>query len=180
MALKYVDWCSSFKLPCAGAQRNEVVLCLQSGAVLANPLNPFDGLECAFADALICQFYSLTSCPSHWNYRFSYDEEILADPLVTITTGDITGVFCRDCQTDHTECLIGASTARYGTATLVSGSAVVADTAITANSRIFLTSQVAGVTGSLRVNARTPGTSFTIASSSGSDAGVVAYSIYEP
>jgi hypothetical protein len=62
----------------------------------------------------------------------------------------------------------------------VSGSAVVADTAITANSRIFLTSQVAGVTGSLRVNARTPGTSFTIASSSGSDAGVVAYSIYEP
>lgn len=65
--------------------------------------------------------------------------------------------------------------------TLVSGTLVVADTSITADSNIFLTSQVPGGTaGWLSISARTPGTSFTILSSSGTDTSEVAYTIYEP
>ena len=70
--------------------------------------------------------------------------------------------------------------AKQGTATLAAGAVTVANTAVTANSRIFLTSQVNGVTGALRVSARTAGTSFVITSSNAGDAGLVAYEIFEP
>jgi hypothetical protein len=70
---------------------------------------------------------------------------------------------------------------KQGTAVLVRGTVTMADTAATATSRIFLTSQADGGTpGFLRVSARTPGTSFTITSSSGTDTSVVAYEIFEP
>ncbi|HWM96736.1 MAG TPA: hypothetical protein VNO54_06730 [Streptosporangiaceae bacterium] len=70
---------------------------------------------------------------------------------------------------------------KQGVAVLVAGSVVVADTAVTATSRIFLTSQADGGTpGFVRVSARTPATSFTITSSSGTDTSTVAYEIIEP
>jgi hypothetical protein len=70
---------------------------------------------------------------------------------------------------------------KQGTAVLVRGTVTMADTAATATSRIFLTSQADGGTpGFLRVSARTPGTSFTITSSSGTDTSIVAYEIFEP
>ena len=73
------------------------------------------------------------------------------------------------------------SNAKQGTAVLVSGSKVVSNTSVTANSRIFLTSNTDGGTpGWLRVSARTAGTSFTITSSSGTDSSTVAYEIFEP
>lgn len=71
--------------------------------------------------------------------------------------------------------------ARMGTATLVAGTVVVSTTAVTANSRIFLTGQnTGGTAGALRVSARTAGTSFTITSTSGTDTGAVAWMIVEP
>lgn len=74
----------------------------------------------------------------------------------------------------------GAS-ARQGVVTLVGGTATIANTTITANSRIFLTSQADGGTpGFLRVSTRAAGTSFTITSSSGTDTSTVAYEIFEP
>lgn len=73
------------------------------------------------------------------------------------------------------------SNAKQGTATLSAGSVTVSNTSVTANSRIFLTSQSDGGTpGWLRVSARSAGTSFTITSSSGSDTSTVAYEIFEP
>lgn len=73
------------------------------------------------------------------------------------------------------------SNAKQGTATLVAGSVTVSNTSVTANSRIFLTSQVDGGTpGFLRVSARSAGVSFTITSSSGTDTSTVAYQIFEP
>lgn len=72
------------------------------------------------------------------------------------------------------------SNAKQGTATLTAGSVVVANTSVTATSRIFLTSQADGGTpGFLRVSTRTAGTSFTITSSSGTDTSTVAYEIFE-
>lgn len=71
--------------------------------------------------------------------------------------------------------------ARMGVSTLVAGAAVVANTSVTANTRVFLTGQSPGGTpGFVRVSARTPATSFTITSSSGTDTSVVAWLLIEP
>jgi hypothetical protein len=73
------------------------------------------------------------------------------------------------------------SNKKMGTATLVAGAATVANTSVTANSRIFVFSQVDGGTpGFLRVSTRTAGTSFVITSSSNTDTSTVAYLILEP
>ncbi|HXE49571.1 MAG TPA: hypothetical protein VN663_14425 [Ramlibacter sp.] len=73
------------------------------------------------------------------------------------------------------------SNAKQGVATLTAGSVVVANTSITASSRIQLTSNADGGTpGFLRVSARSAGVSFTITSSSGTDTSTVAYEIFEP
>lgn len=70
---------------------------------------------------------------------------------------------------------------KQGVANLAAGTVTVNNTAVTANSRIFLTSQVDGGTpGFLRVSARASGTSFTITSSSAADTSTVAYEIFEP
>jgi hypothetical protein len=73
------------------------------------------------------------------------------------------------------------SNAKMGTATLTAGAVTVSTTAVTANSRIFLTAQ-SGTTnaGFLSVSTRTAGTSFAIASSNASDARTVAWMIVEP
>lgn len=75
----------------------------------------------------------------------------------------------------------GGAAAKMGTATLVAGTVVVATTAVTANSRVFLTAQTSGAApGALRVSARTAATSFTITSSSGTDTSAVAWMLVEP
>lgn len=71
--------------------------------------------------------------------------------------------------------------ARQGVVTLVDGTATVPNTSVTDNSRIQLTSQADGGTpGWLRISARTAGTSFTITSSSATDASQIAWLITEP
>ena len=73
------------------------------------------------------------------------------------------------------------SNAKQGIATLSSGTKVVSNTSVTANSRIFLTAQETGaLTGSLRVSARSVGSSFTILSTVLTDTAVVAWEIFEP
>lgn len=70
---------------------------------------------------------------------------------------------------------------KQGTATLAAGTVTVANTSVTASSRIFITPQETGaLTGILRVSARVVGTSFTITSSVGTDTAVVAWEIFEP
>lgn len=71
--------------------------------------------------------------------------------------------------------------ARMGVATLVGGTVTVANTSVTANTRVFLTAQTSGAApGALRVSARTAGTSFTVTSSSGTDTSQFAYLLVEP
>jgi hypothetical protein len=75
------------------------------------------------------------------------------------------------------------SNAKQGTATLVAGTVTVKDTAVTGNSRIFLTTQSLGtvkVPTVVAVTARSPGTSFTITSADSTDTSVVAWEIFEP
>lgn len=68
----------------------------------------------------------------------------------------------------------GGANARIGAATLVGGTVTVSTTAVTANSRIFLTRTTSGGTpGDLRVSTKTAGTSFVITSASGTDTSTV-------
>lgn len=68
-----------------------------------------------------------------------------------------------------------------GKVTLTAGAATVATDEVTADSRIFLTSQSDGGTpGFVRISARTAGTSFTITSSSGTDTSAIAWFLVEP
>jgi hypothetical protein len=70
--------------------------------------------------------------------------------------------------------------AKMGVIALVGGTIVVNTTAVTATSRIFLTSQAPGGTpGWLQVSARVVGTSFTILSSNALDTSTVAWLIIE-
>lgn len=71
--------------------------------------------------------------------------------------------------------------ARSGTAVLAAGAVTVANTSVTATTRIQLTTQAPGGTvGSPYVSARVAGTSFTITSTSGTDTSTVAYFLVEP
>lgn len=71
--------------------------------------------------------------------------------------------------------------AMMGVATLAAGAVTVNNSLVTANSRIFLSHQNTGGTpGSVRVSARTAGTSFVITSTSGTDTSQVAWLIVEP
>lgn len=73
------------------------------------------------------------------------------------------------------------SNATMGVATLVGGTVTVSTTKVTANSRIFVTTQSAGGTvAASYISARTAGTSFTITSMNVLDTSVVAWMIVEP
>lgn len=73
--------------------------------------------------------------------------------------------------------------AKQGTAVLAGGTAVVANTSVTAASRIFLTCQALGtvaVPSGYGISARIPGVSFTILASAPTDTSTIAYEIFEP
>lgn len=75
------------------------------------------------------------------------------------------------------------SNCKQGTATLVAGTVTVANTSVTASSRIMLTIQSLGTVTApkaIAVTARVAGTSFTIASADATDTSVIAYEIFEP
>jgi hypothetical protein len=70
---------------------------------------------------------------------------------------------------------------KSGLATLVAGTVTVANTSVTAASRIYLAGQTPGGTeGALYVSAVTAGTSFTVKSTSGTDTSTFAYHMHEP
>lgn len=91
----------------------------------------------------------------------------------TVTVGDLKATSLR---------VMEGTNMTMGSATLSSGTITVNTTQVTANSRIFLTVNGGTLTnvGTPYVSARTPGTSFTITSTNGSDASDVAWIIIEP
>lgn len=68
-----------------------------------------------------------------------------------------------------------------GVATLVGGTVTVNNTTVAANSRIFLSGQnTSGTAGELTISARIAGTSFTVASTSGTDTRQIAWWVISP
>jgi len=106
---------------------------------------------------------------------------------ISVNQVNIAPVYPIDCAGDIAVTLVGhgfrvkeGSNAKQGTAVLVGGTVVVANTSVTSTSRIFLTTQTPGGTpGSLYISARTPGTSFTVTSTSGADTSTLAFLINE-
>lgn len=73
------------------------------------------------------------------------------------------------------------SNQRMGQATLVAGTASVANTSVTANTRIFLShANTSGTLGHLYISTRVAGTSFDITSSSNTDTSTVNWLLIEP
>ena len=102
----------------------------------------------------------------------------LAVPDLDVTSGDV------DIQTAGQGLAVAeGANAKQGVATLAAGTVTVANTSVTANSRIQLTEQALGtvsVPSALCVSARVAGTSFTILASQATDTSTVAYEIFEP
>jgi hypothetical protein len=74
-----------------------------------------------------------------------------------------------------------ATNGKMNAATLVGGTVTIANTAVTASSRIFAFCQYPGGTpGWLQVSSRVAGTSFTILSSNAADTSIIAWIIVEP
>jgi len=81
------------------------------------------------------------------------------------------------------QCIKEGANAAMGVAVLSSGTVVVSNTLVTANSRIFLTAQNLGtitVPVGLVVSARSAGSSFTILSGNLADTSTIAWEIKEP
>lgn len=103
----------------------------------------------------------------------------LASPVLTGNVTASTGNILISTIGKGLQVKTGANS-KLGTAVLVTGTVTVANTSITANSLIFLTSQINGGTpGFLRIGAKTAGTNFTITSSSALDTSTVAWNIIE-
>lgn len=75
----------------------------------------------------------------------------------------------------------GANAKQGLTGAMVAGTLLVANTSVTANSRIQLTRQAGGANaGAVFESARVAGTSFTVSSTNAADTGQVAFEIFEP
>lgn len=123
------------------------------------------------------------SAADHTTYAaYAAQIALLAPKATPVFTGDVnssTGNVLVSTLGKGLQIKTGANS-KIGTTVLAAGSAVVANTSVTANSRIFLTSQTDGGTpGALRVSAKVIGASFTITSSSALDTSTVAWMIVE-
>lgn len=103
----------------------------------------------------------------------------LASPVFTGDVNSSTGNFLISTLGKGLQVKTGTNS-KLGTSVLVAGAVTVSNTSMTANSLIFITSQINGGTpGFLRITAKTVGTSFVITSSSSSDTSTVAWMIVE-
>jgi len=112
--------------------------------------------------------------------RIAVTPDALTDRLAS--PGTIGGVTPGIVRTTGLRVVEGPN-AKQGTAVLVAGTVVVANTSVTATSRIFLTAQSLGTVtapSALAVSARSAGVSFTILASQLTDTSTVAYEIFEP
>lgn len=114
----------------------------------------------------------------------------LTGSVVTFSVAPKTGSFIRVTSSSAANAVVATvftltdfnNSTKQGQVLLVGGSVVVANTSVTANSRIFITGQGdgGGTSGESRVSSRIPGVSFTITSTSNTDASTLFYIIIEP
>ena len=129
--------------------------------------------------------YTIYRPLSSTDLRFFQTGTVGGDVLTLASTGEVSvNVGNITLSTVGKGILIKEGTnAKMGIATLAGGTVTVNTTAVTANSRIFLTNQILGtvaVASGYAVTARTAATSFTITASIGTDTSQIAWMIVEP
>ena len=134
----------------------------------------------------------LNAASTHTTTDHASQIEFHATPQGSTTLGKImtldgiTAIIHKDLKLDtvgYGVYIKEGSNATMGTATLVAGTVVVSTTKVTANSRIFLTTQSLGtvaVPKAIAVTAVVASTSFTITSADVTDTSIVAWLIVEP
>lgn len=148
-----------------------------AGAVIETIAVAANG-ELTFAGLTEGSFYRLAAEVSgEWRYMHVYlDYAGDITVIATQATGDF-GIT----TAGKTLRIKEGSNAKMGSGTLVAGKATIANTSVTAESRIFLTRTGAiAAAGALSVTAKVAGTSFTVESASGTDTGTFNYLILEP
>jgi hypothetical protein len=152
-----------------------------SASFAAQRANATDGIISGRASGDTVNRYGVTAAGSHtWGPGGSTAADVTLARSGTNALA-VTGADFRIATAGRGLRVAEGANAKMGVAALAAGTVTVSTTAVTANSRIFLTCQTPGGTpGFLRVSARTAGTSFTILSSSGTDTSVVAWMIVEP
>lgn len=117
-----------------------------------------------------------------------YPPRILIDTVGNVAIGSDTPGYKLDVVGDIASTAVGkglrikeGANAKMGTGILIGGSATVSTTAVTANSRVFLTIQTpGGSVGALYVASRSNGVSFAVSSTSGTDTSTFAWLLVEP
>lgn len=95
------------RIACAGNSSPAVILCLSDADLLAD--NDCGRTTIA---GVLTNVYKDTSCNTtqYWRYVVSYDETLLANPLVALTSSQVTGIFCKSCLTTWVEDEIACAT----------------------------------------------------------------------
>lgn len=90
---KSVVFSSCSRIACASQASPDVVLCLTDDTLLLSGRTTIDGvLTNVYKDNGACNTFQ-------WRYVVSYDNTLLVDPLVALSSADITGIFCKGCLT---------------------------------------------------------------------------------
>lgn len=127
--------------------------------------------------------WSTTSNGTNISFQVTPNTTIVPQKLVTIlnSSASISGVAASGLGAGFM--IKEGSNARMGIVTLVNGVATIANTTITANTRIFLTNNdqdALAIISFMRVTGRTPGVSFSISSGISGDVSMVAWLLIEP
>lgn len=195
MALKTVKYVTTTKIACATAFPADVALCITQSKVAPHEYSNGDvqNWDYDYIDAILTDVEkACNSC--YYTYTFSYDEALIASGELLYAT-DILGIICKDCETSYLLNSIAGdavfkslgmglelnegSNAGMGQATLVAGTVTVANTKVTANSRIFLSrEQIGGTAGNLDYTI-VAGVSFTINSDNAADTSSINWLLIE-
>lgn len=102
---------TSNALACCDSVPPTVILCLASDSLLPPfPCGEEEGTypQSTLEGTLVKGWKTHGECETRvYSYAIEYDETLLADPTVPLTTADISGVFCKDCKTTWIEEAIG-------------------------------------------------------------------------
>lgn len=100
MSTKSVTYCSVNKLSCSACASADVVLCLNTLSLVNDPLL---GIPVQYAAVSLDGYSKInTGCGKYtYKYTFTYDDSILIDPNVAITSNDIDGAFCVGCLASY-------------------------------------------------------------------------------
>lgn len=90
--MKSVVYLTCSKLPCIGTSQAPIVICVSDDIELVDGWKTLPGF-------LVTAEQVVDDCQTDnfWRYNLAYDEALLVDPEVLLTSTNITGIFCEGC-----------------------------------------------------------------------------------